>query len=63
LQAERDRQKEDLKPLLKVRRTFQTMDTNVRAILGMPLSEREKPQPVRTREPQTSRRKRSEPSL
>ena len=63
LQAERDRQKEDLKPLLKVRRTFQTMDTNVRAILGMPLPEREKPQPVRTREQQPPRRKRSEPSL
>ena len=63
LQAERDQQKEDLKPLLKVRRTFQTMDTNVRAILGMPLPEREKPQPVRTRESQPPRRKRSEPSL
>ena len=58
LQTERDRQKEDLKPLLKVRRTFQTMDTNVRAILGMPLPEREKPHPVQVREHQPRRRRR-----
>ena len=62
LQAERDRQKEALKPLLKARRVFHTMDANVRAILGKPLPEREKPQPVRARE-QQPRRRRSEPSL
>lgn len=63
LQAKRDRQKEALKPLLKVRRIFQTVDANVRSILGKPMPERERPQPIQAREQQPSRRRRNEPSL
>ena len=62
LQTEREHQKEELKPLLKVRRVFHTMDANVRAILGKPLAERERPRPVHARE-QQPRRRRNEPSL
>ena len=63
LQAKRGQQKEELKPLLRMRRTFHTVDANVRAILGDPLPVQERPQPVRVLEHQPPRRRRSEPSL